>query len=255
MYFRKKTSGGRAYLPILERRRDGAQVRQQVIATLGRYDDLRESGQLERLLRSGARFSTKAMVVDAVHDGSAAVSEVRRLGPALVFERLWETTGCRAAIEELAGERKHEFALERAVFLTVLHRLFAGGSDRAADRWREDYRIDGVEGLDLHHLYRAMAWLGEELPADQQDGRTLAPRCLKDDGRAAVRQAARPVQQARPRVHGHDQPVLRRCWWADAGPSWVLQGPSARPASDDPRRPARRKRPAGLHRDVAGQHR
>jgi hypothetical protein len=70
---------------------------------------------------------------------------------------------------------------QRAVFLTVLHRLFAGGSDRAADRWREDYRINGVEGLDLHHLYRAMAWLGEELPASEQDDRTpFAPRCLKD---------------------------------------------------------------------------
>src|SRR6202051_120611 len=181
MYFRKKTSGGRAYLQIVASRRDGGQVRQQVIATLGRYGDLRESGQLERLLRSGARFSCKAMVVDAVQDGSATVSEVRRLGPALVFERLWGETGCRGVFEELAGERKHEFALERAVFLTVLHRLFAGGSDRAADRWREDYRIDGVEGLELHHLYRAMAWLGEELPAAEQDGRTpFAPRCLKD---------------------------------------------------------------------------
>jgi hypothetical protein len=58
------------------------------------------------------------------------------------------------------------------VFLTVLHRLFAGGSDRAADRWREDYRIEGVEGLNLNHLYRAMAWLGEELAEDQQDGAT-----------------------------------------------------------------------------------
>ena len=44
MYFRKKTSGGRAYLQIVESRRDGGQVRQQVIATLGRYEDLRESG-------------------------------------------------------------------------------------------------------------------------------------------------------------------------------------------------------------------
>src|SRR5216684_5383957 len=181
MYFRKKTSGGRAYLQIVESRREGAQVRQQVIATLGRVEDLRESGQLERLLRSGARFAAKAIVVDAVNDGAAIAADVRRLGPALVFERLWEETGCRAVIEELAGERKHEFALERAVFLTVLHRLFAGGSDRAADRWRDDYRIDGVEGLDLHHLYRAMAWLGEELPGDEQDGRTpFAPRCLKD---------------------------------------------------------------------------
>jgi hypothetical protein len=29
------------------------------------------------------------------------------------------------------------------VFLAVLHRLFVSGSDRAADRWREDYAIVG----------------------------------------------------------------------------------------------------------------
>jgi hypothetical protein len=32
-------------------------------ATLGRLKDLRQSGQLERLLRSGARFADKAIVV------------------------------------------------------------------------------------------------------------------------------------------------------------------------------------------------
>ena len=107
-------------------------------------------------------------------------SPVRRIGPSLVFERLWEEIGGRAVIEGLAAARKHGFALERAVFLTMLHRLFIGGSDRAADRWREDYRIAGITGLDLHHLYRAMAWLGEELPAKDQDGRTpFAPRCVK----------------------------------------------------------------------------
>src|SRR5664279_4508013 len=181
MYFRKKTSGGRAYLQIVESRRDGAQVRQQVIATLGRIEDLRDSGQLERLLRSGARFAAKAIVVNALAEGTVTTNAERRIEPALVFERLWEETGCRAVIEDLAGSRKHGFPLERAVFLTVLHRLFAGGSDRAADRWREDYTIDGVEDLDLHHLYRAMAWLGEEQGGDQQDGATpFAPRCLKD---------------------------------------------------------------------------
>ena len=180
MYFRRKTSAGRAYLQIVESRRDGDQVRQQVIATLGRYEELQESGQLERLLRSGARFASKAMVLSAIADDSATKIASRRIGP-LVFERLWEETGCRAVIAQLCGARKHGFALERAVFLTVLHRLFVSGSDRAADRWREDYRIAGVDGLDLHHLYRAMAWLGEELPAKDQDGRTpFAPRCIKD---------------------------------------------------------------------------
>jgi hypothetical protein len=181
MYFRKKTSGGRAYLQIVESRRDGAQVRQQVIATLGRIEDLRDSGQLERLLRSGARFAAKAIVVNALAEGTAAANAARRIGPTLVFERLWEETGCRKVIEDLSGSRKYGFPLERAVFLTVLHRLFAGGSDRAADRWREDYTIDGVEDIDLHHLYRAMAWLGEEQEEDQQDAATpFAPRCQKD---------------------------------------------------------------------------
>jgi Transposase DDE domain len=181
MYFRRKTSAGRAYLQIVESRRDGDLVRQKVIATLGRFDELQASGQLERLVRSGARFAAKAMVLSAASNDAAIKIAVRRIGPELVFERLWEETGCRAVLTEFAGKRKHGFALERAVFLTVLHRLFVSGSDRAADRWREDYAIGGVDGLDLHHLYRAMAWLGEELPEKEQDGRTpFAPRCVKD---------------------------------------------------------------------------
>jgi hypothetical protein len=51
MYFRRKTSAGRAYLQIVESRREGNQVRQQVIATLGRFEELQASGQLERLSR------------------------------------------------------------------------------------------------------------------------------------------------------------------------------------------------------------
>jgi len=181
MYFRKKTSGGRAYLQIVHARREGTRIRQQVIARLGRLDELTASGQLERLLRSGARFAAKAMVLAAVQESTASEIEVRRLGPGLVFERSWAETGCRAVIEALAGRRKHGFALERAVFLTVLHRLMGGGSDLAARRWRTHYEIAGIEGIELHHVYRAMAWLGEELPAEEQDGRTpFAPRCTKD---------------------------------------------------------------------------
>jgi len=82
MYFRKKTSGGRAYLQIVESRREGAVVRQQVIATLGRIDELQRSGQLERLLRSGARFADKAILVEAVATGDVTANAARRIGPA-----------------------------------------------------------------------------------------------------------------------------------------------------------------------------
>ena len=84
-------------------------------------------------------------------------------------------------IKQLLERRRFEFDVERAVFLTVLHRLVNPGSDRAADKWKNDYQIDGCELLQLHHLYRAMAWLGEELHKDQQVGKTpFAPRCTKD---------------------------------------------------------------------------
>jgi hypothetical protein len=109
MYFRRKTSAGRAYLQIVESRRDGDQVRQQVIATLGRFDELQASGQLERLVRSGARFAAKAMVLSAASNDAAIEIAVRRIGPALVFERLWEETGCRAVVTELAGQTQARF--------------------------------------------------------------------------------------------------------------------------------------------------
>ena len=52
------------------------------------------------------------------------------------------------------------------------------GSDRDCASWMEDYDIPGAEGLDLHHFYRAMAWLGEEMEEKSEDA--LAPRCVKD---------------------------------------------------------------------------
>src|SRR5436190_22427825 len=104
-----------------------------------------------------------------------------RIGAPLLFGRLWEETGCRAVIEDLLAERRFEFAVERAIFATVLHRIMVSGSDRACDKWLADYDIPGVDGLALHHLYRAMAWLGEELSADEQGGATpFAPRTVKD---------------------------------------------------------------------------
>ena len=87
-------SQGRIYLQIVESQRTGDQVRQRVIATLGRLDVLEASGQLDRLVRSGARFAPQAMVLSAARTRDR--DTVRRIGPALVFERLWAETGCQA---------------------------------------------------------------------------------------------------------------------------------------------------------------
>src|ERR687886_523822 len=95
--------------------------------------------------------------------------------------RVWEETGCQAVLGSLLAERMFEFPLERAVFATVLHRIMLSGSDRACERWIDDYDIPGAGNLALHHLYRAMAWLGEELPKNQQkDATPFGRRTIKD---------------------------------------------------------------------------
>jgi hypothetical protein len=181
MFFRTKTSGTRSYLQIVENRWEDGRPRQRVIATLGRLDQLQQSGQLDALLVSGARLAQSVLLLSAHAKGQLPTITTRRIGPALIFQRLWKATGCQRVIERLLDGRRFEFDVERAIFLTVLHRLFDPGSDRAADRWRTDYRIDGCDAIQLHHLYRAMAWLGEERPHDQQAGKTpFAPRCTKD---------------------------------------------------------------------------
>src|SRR5512142_527578 len=181
MFFRTKTSGPRSYLQIVENRWEDGRPRQRVIATLGRLDQLQQSGQLDALLASGARLAQSVLLLSAHAKGQLPTITTRRIGPALIIQRPWEQTGCRRVIEQLLHGRRFEFAVERAVFLTVLHRLFAPGSDRAADTWKSNYHVDGCESLQLDHLYRAMAWLGEELPDGQQKDKTpFAPRCVKD---------------------------------------------------------------------------
>jgi len=181
MFVRSKKSGAYEYLQIVYNERIDGRVKQRVIATLGRLDVLQKTGQLDALLASCSRFAEHTAVLTAHRQGRVSPAEKVRIGPVLVFERLWKELGLPKIFRRLLVERRFEFDVERAVFLTVLHRLFASGSDRAAEVWRRKYTIEGVEKLQLHHLYRAMAWLGEPLPEDQQAGATsFAPRSVKD---------------------------------------------------------------------------
>src|SRR5438477_54726 len=179
MFARDKRIGPYTYVYLVENVREEGRTKQRIIANLGRKEVVVARGDLDRLARSVVRLAQRSMVLSLVEGEAPPNARCQRIGPALLFERLWHEVGCRAVLEELAAGRQFEFAAERAVFLTVLHRLFVSGSDRAAEKWRADYRIEGTEALQLHHLYRAMAWLGEPL-ADQAGASELTPRCRKD---------------------------------------------------------------------------
>jgi transposase len=177
MFTRIKKSGRYQYLQIVENRRQGSKTRQRVIGTIGRLDQLHEKGAIETLVNSLARFSEKVLLI--LSDRSQVKASTKSIGPALIFERLWQELGIKKVIKNLLSSRKYEFDVERIIFLTVLHRLFVSGSDRSCNKWHRDYIINGVKDINLHHHYRTMAFLGEKLK-DQKDKTPFSPRCIKD---------------------------------------------------------------------------
>ena len=129
---------------------------------------------MDNLVRSLSRFSEKVLLVLSGKSEGVQVS-AKKIGPAII-ERLWEEMGIDNILRHLLADRKFAFDVERAILLAVMHRLFTSGSDRSYNKWPRDDVIAGVEEISLPHLYRAMAFFGEETE-DQKDRTPFSPRC------------------------------------------------------------------------------
>ena len=118
MFVRTQTNGSRTYLLLVDNQWVDGKVKQRVLLSLGRLDELLASGRLDSLIHAR---------------GDSVTTRSVRIGPALIFQRLWQTCSIDKVLTALIEGRRFEFSVERAIFLTVLHRLFAPGSDRAAE--------------------------------------------------------------------------------------------------------------------------
>ena len=176
MFVREKRIGAYTYLYLVETVREDGKTKQRIVRNLGRKEVIEARGDLDRLARSAARIDDyvfdrwrqrpgREVSADRGFPAVRAVVARKRLP-----RRGGGTTG-RAAVRVRGRARG---VLDRA----APPHGFGLGS--LCEYWRDDYRINGSDDLELHHLYRAMIWLGEELEASGQAGRTLAPRCVKD---------------------------------------------------------------------------
>jgi len=160
---KRRAHGERSYeyLQIVRSVRDGETVRQQVIANLGRREQLIASGDLDGLLRSLARFSEKLRVVEAARSSGLRDWSAKTRGPALVFGRLWEGQGLPPVLDELGAGRHVEFDLERLSFALALQRVCAPGSDLQGSGWVETVEAPGFDRIALQHMYRTCRFLSE----------------------------------------------------------------------------------------------
>lgn len=179
MFFRTKKVKKYKYLQIVESYRENGKMRQRVMLTLGNYDRWKESGKLDSLLASGARLSEKLAIISEYHSGRTRPVSCKSIGPDRIFGRIWEKIGVGDCIREMLEGRKFGFDVERAIYRTVIHRIFESGSDRSSLKWDDGFKLTGAEDFELQHLYRAMGFLGSPID-DQSKATGLGPRCVKD---------------------------------------------------------------------------
>jgi hypothetical protein len=141
------------------------------------------------LIASAVRHSRRSIVLYSFYRGELAELRRRGIGPDLVFGRLWVEAGCRDVLRRHLADRRFGFDVERAIHLTVLHRLMVSGSDRHASTWQHSVHIPGADALALDHAYKAMAWLGEDITS----GQTSQARCRTEVIEEALYQSRRSL--------------------------------------------------------------
>jgi hypothetical protein len=100
-------------------------VKQRVLLRLGRLDEPLTSGRLDALSQSPGRFPEQLAILGAHARGGSIATRSARIGPALIFQRLWQACPTGQVLTALLQDRRFEFPVERAIFLTVLPRLSA----------------------------------------------------------------------------------------------------------------------------------
>jgi hypothetical protein len=166
MFVRAKKGGNEAnphrYIQIVESYRQGKTVRQRVLATLGRLDQLQQSGELDGLIQSLSRYSETVRVISAARSFDIKQCIAKPWGPALVLGRLWER---QSSLPEIVGllfsGRRYRFDLERVCFALALQRLCEPGPDLQGSEWGRTVEAPGFSSIELQHMYRAVAWLAE----------------------------------------------------------------------------------------------
>jgi hypothetical protein len=149
------------YLQLAENVWNAAKGRSQasIVHNCGRADCPEVVERLRRLAKSILRRCSPEEIVGAGGDWRLICAWP--YGDTYVLEALWNRLGIDAILKPQAGARKLGFDVERALFALVANRACAPASKLYChEQWlKEDAHIDGAQGLELHHLYRAMDFL------------------------------------------------------------------------------------------------
>jgi hypothetical protein len=231
MFLRVKTTQAgqqlHHYLYLVQSRREGDRVRQHVVASLGRLDELLRLEALQRLFTQLAAHAPELrrrllhegleplvrQLMEACPELRATwqrylapplqVCKERAWGPTLALEPLWQASGLKAALLGLPGARGSP-PLERAAFALVQHRLFGAGDGRTDEEWVQNTQAEGFDGLRPEALARGLEQLAQHWPAIEEKlglGGSSVSRCQAElliAARMATELTAQPAAEGYP---------------------------------------------------------
>lgn len=171
MYFRikkqkNKVGEVREYLCIAESFRKNGKIKQKSIANLGRLDELRLSGNLERLAEKLNQLVGKRELINLAKDIKAEWA--KHYGVIQVLKAVWKRLDIsRILLEEREVSHK-EFAFHEAICAMVINRLVKPGSKLETWRWKDRVWEPRWENLNLQHFYRALDYLVQRKDAIEE---------------------------------------------------------------------------------------
>jgi len=128
-----------------------------IVYNFGRADDPAVRERLRALAHNILRRVAPEEILAARPDWK--LLDAWPYGDLYVLEQLWQRIGMPERLPALTrDDTRRTLPVERACFAMVANRCLAPASKLYCyEQWlREDVRVAGAEGLELHHLYRAM---------------------------------------------------------------------------------------------------
>ena len=128
-----------------------------IVYNFGRADDPQVRERLRALARSILRRVAPEEILEARPEWT--LRDAWPYGDLYVLEQLWQRIGMPERLPALTqDDTRRTLPVERACFAMVANRCLAPASKLYCyEQWlREDVRVAGADGLELHHLYRAM---------------------------------------------------------------------------------------------------
>jgi transposase len=157
--FIKKTRGGSkdkpiSYLQLAQSYRDkDGKPKHRVLCTLGREDDIINSGLTDSLAEKFASLTDNFILINKQKQclGSSFL-----LGPILALEALWKKLNFKGLFQTLGSQYNLSIDFEKAVKLMVLNRLVDPKSKLAIQDWKNKLYGQEFQSIELHHLYKSI---------------------------------------------------------------------------------------------------